>query len=182
MPALNPFQPGVETFRMRLQGKPLSSVALDPLWWGHSAASTWATFGLINVRPPVWAYGLAAGARRPGALPLTAVADDCRCPLSLPLPLSLSSIDMVHFMTHIRTMIRINVHEAKTHLSRYLERVEAGEVVVLCRRNVPVAEIRPLPSERTEPRPIGLHRGRFAVPDSFFEPLPEELLEAFEGR
>lgn len=89
---------------------------------------------------------------------------------------------MTNFMTHIRTMIRINVHEAKTHLSRYLERVEAGEVVVLCRRNVPIAEIRPLPPERSERRPIGLHRDRITVPDSFFEPLPEELLEAFEGR
>ena len=42
-------------------------------------------------------------------------------------------------------MIRVNVAEAKAHLSRYLESVERGETVVLCRRNVPVAEIRALP-------------------------------------
>jgi prevent-host-death family protein len=79
-------------------------------------------------------------------------------------------------------MIKLNIHEAKTHLSRYLERVAAGEVIVLCKRNVPIAELRPLPAPRTEPRPVGLARGRFTVPDEFFEPLPDDLVEAFEGR
>lgn len=78
-------------------------------------------------------------------------------------------------------MIRLNVHEAKTHLSRYLARVEEGEVIVLCRRNVPVAEIRPLQRARSEGRPLGLAKGRFEVPPEFFEPLPEELLAAFAG-
>ena len=42
-------------------------------------------------------------------------------------------------------MIRLNIHEAKTHLSEYLQRMEKkGEPIVLCRRNVPIAEIRPL--------------------------------------
>jgi antitoxin (DNA-binding transcriptional repressor) of toxin-antitoxin stability system len=79
-------------------------------------------------------------------------------------------------------MIRLNVHEAKTHLSRYLDLLAQGGVIVLCRRNVPIAEIRGLPRARTEPRPIGPLRGEFDVPDSFFEPLPEEVLAAFEGR
>lgn len=78
-------------------------------------------------------------------------------------------------------MIRINIHEAKTHLSRYLARLERGETIVLCRRNVPIAEIRPLPARPVEPRPIGLAKGRITVPPSFFEPLPTELVEAFEG-
>ena len=79
-------------------------------------------------------------------------------------------------------MIRLNVHEAKTHLSRYLKRVAKGERIVLCLRNVPIAEIRPLTAPETKPRPIGLARGRFTVPPSFFEPLPDALLDAFEGR
>lgn len=79
-------------------------------------------------------------------------------------------------------MIRLNTHEAKTHLSRYLAELKAGEVIVLCRRNVPIAEIRPLPVHRTEDRPIGLAQGEFEVPEEFFEPLPEEMLGAFEGR
>lgn len=79
-------------------------------------------------------------------------------------------------------MIRLNVHEAKTHLSRYLAQLEAGETILLCRRNVPIAEIRPLASRRDEARPIGLAKGKFTVPASFFEPLPEEELEGFEGQ
>lgn len=89
---------------------------------------------------------------------------------------------MVNYLVENRTMIKINVHDAKTHLSRYLERVAEGEVIVLCKRNVPIAELRPLPAPRTEPRPVGLARGRFTVPDEFFEPLPDDLVEAFEGR
>jgi len=78
-------------------------------------------------------------------------------------------------------MIRINIAEAKAHLSRYLERLERGETIVLCRRNVPIAEIRPLPTRPTEPRPVGIDRG-MELPESFFEPLPDEVLDAFEGR
>ena len=74
-------------------------------------------------------------------------------------------------------MIRINIHEAKTHLSRYLARLERGETIVLCRRNVPIAEIRRLPARLQEPRLIGLAKGRITVPPSFFEPLPAELVE-----
>ena len=77
-------------------------------------------------------------------------------------------------------MMRVNVAEAKAHLSRYLERVEQGETVVLCRRNVPVAEIRALPKPIREPRPVGIDRG-MTIPSAFFEPLPDELLAAFEG-
>ena len=77
-------------------------------------------------------------------------------------------------------MIKLNVHEAKTHLSRYLERVEAGETVVLCRRNVPVAEIRPLLTSTSGKRRIGLAKG-FKLPPSFFAPLPADVIEDFEG-
>ena len=77
-------------------------------------------------------------------------------------------------------MIRLNMHEAKTHLSRYVAQLQEGETILLCRRNVPVAEIRALPRARQKPRPIGLARGEFTVPDSFFEPLPDDIIEAFE--
>ncbi len=79
-------------------------------------------------------------------------------------------------------MIKLNVHEAKTDLSRYLKRLEEdGEVIILCRRNVPIAEIRPIPAKPRKLRPIGLAKGQFAVGPEFFEPLPEDLLRAFEG-
>jgi prevent-host-death family protein len=74
-------------------------------------------------------------------------------------------------------MLRVNVQQAKAHLSRYLDRVLKGESIILCKRNVPVAEIRPLP----QPRPIGLAKGEFEIPPEFFEPLPPELLAAFNG-
>lgn len=84
-------------------------------------------------------------------------------------------------MPKYRVMIRLNIHEAKTHLSSYLERVAAGETILLCKRNVPVAEIRAVEQPRVEKRPLGLAKGLFEVPEEFFDPLPEDLLEAFEG-
>ena len=60
-------------------------------------------------------------------------------------------------------------------------RVEKGEVVVICRRNVPIAEIRPVAKMPARTRPVGIDRG-MTVPPSFFEPLPEALLAGFEGR
>lgn len=87
---------------------------------------------------------------------------------------------MTNYLVYFQTMIRVNIAEAKTHLSRFLERVAQGETIVLCRRNVPVAEIRPLPARSTEPRPTGVDRG-MPIPASFFEPLPDEVTDAFEG-
>jgi antitoxin (DNA-binding transcriptional repressor) of toxin-antitoxin stability system len=84
-------------------------------------------------------------------------------------------------MIYYQIMIRINIHEAKIHLSRYLAKLAKEEVIVLCKRNVPIAEIRPLPTKRTKKRPVGLARGQFEVPDSFFEPLPDETVRGFEG-
>ncbi len=79
-------------------------------------------------------------------------------------------------------MITINTHEAKAKLSEYLAAVEGGEVVQICRRNVPIAQLVPLPKQNLEPRPVGLAcDADYEIPDSFFEPLPEELLKAFNG-
>ena len=77
-------------------------------------------------------------------------------------------------------MIKVNLADAKSRLSQYLDCVERGETVIVCRRNVPVAEIRPIPKPLTEPRPVGIDPD-FLVPETFFEPLPEDLLQAFEG-
>lgn len=79
-------------------------------------------------------------------------------------------------------MIRINVHEAKTHLSRYLAKLAPGETLLVCKRNVPIAEIRRLPAQRAAKRPIGLAKAVFQVPRSFLEPLPEEELTGWDGR
>lgn len=72
----------------------------------------------------------------------------------------------------------VNVHEAKAHLSEYLAQVEAGETVIIARRNKPVAELRPVqgaPSSKAR-RPIGLAKGMGHVGPEFFEPMSEEEL------
>jgi prevent-host-death family protein len=84
-------------------------------------------------------------------------------------------------MIHYRVMTRVNIADAKAHLSRLLERVEGGDTIVLCRRNVPIAEIRPIRQLPHRQRPVGIDRG-MKIPPSFFEPLPEAVLDAFEGR
>ncbi|PWB81468.1 MAG: prevent-host-death protein [Candidatus Methylomirabilota bacterium] len=76
-------------------------------------------------------------------------------------------------------MIKVNIHEAKAHLSEYLAKLKEGEVIILCKRNTPIAEIRLLPGPASAPRPIGLAKGVFRVPASFFEPLPEDVLSEF---
>ena len=73
----------------------------------------------------------------------------------------------------------MNVHEAKTHLSRLLEAVEAGEDVVIARAGKPIARLVPA-ALRTEPRVPGAWRGRAVVADDF-DDTPEDLIAAFHG-
>jgi prevent-host-death family protein len=77
-------------------------------------------------------------------------------------------------------MRRVNVHEAKTHLSRLLERVEKGEQIVISRAGKPVALLGPLPKPG-QPRQPGLLKGRVRVASDFDAPLPADVLEAFDG-
>ena len=76
-------------------------------------------------------------------------------------------------------MKQVTVHAAKTHLSRLLREIAAGEDIVITRSGRPVAKLVTLEEER----PIfGIDKGRFVVPDDFDAPLDEDLLRAFEGR
>lgn len=95
----------------------------------------------------------------------------------------ISGVDLVLLLVYCMAMIRINVHEAKTHLSYYLTKLKKkGETIILCNRNQPIAEIRPLPSPLTGKRPIGLAKGQFFVPKAFFESLPDDVVDAFSGK
>ncbi len=76
-------------------------------------------------------------------------------------------------------MKQVSVHAAKTHLSRLLREIEAGEDVVITRSGRPVAKLVTVNEERSV---FGIDEGRFVVPDDFDAPLDEELLRAFEGR
>ncbi len=91
-------------------------------------------------------------------------------------------LDLTKYMVNYLVMIRVNVYEAKTNLSKYLKRLEKGEIIILCRRNEPVAEIRPISKQPDEQRPVGVHKGDFAIPPSFFEPLPKEVETGFYGQ
>ena len=74
------------------------------------------------------------------------------------------------------------MHEAETSLSAHIAALKPGDRIILCRHDRPVAEIRPLEEQPNEPRPVGLGKGLAQLPDSFFDPLPNELIEPFDGK
>jgi antitoxin (DNA-binding transcriptional repressor) of toxin-antitoxin stability system len=70
-------------------------------------------------------------------------------------------------------MTSININEAKTHLSRYAKRIKAGETIILCDRNIPFAEIRPLtPKPSRQKRVLGQLKGKVHFNKAFFEADP----------
>jgi antitoxin (DNA-binding transcriptional repressor) of toxin-antitoxin stability system len=76
--------------------------------------------------------------------------------------------------------MRVTVHVAKTTLSKLIERARAGEEVIIARGKTPVARLVAIGEHAPERRP-GTLRGIVKVPDSFFDPLPAEELERWEG-
>jgi prevent-host-death family protein len=74
----------------------------------------------------------------------------------------------------------VTVHQAKTHLSRLLERVEAGEEVVIARGRTPVARLVPVRRSARRGRRFGALRGQVRVGEEFFEPLPKKELERWK--
>ena len=77
-------------------------------------------------------------------------------------------------------MFVVNVHQAKTQLSRLLARVEAGEDVVIARRGEPVARL--VGCKPRSKRQADVLKGKVVIPDSFFEPLPDDELTEWEGQ
>jgi len=76
-------------------------------------------------------------------------------------------------------MKTVNVHEAKTHLSRLLEEVSAGEEIIIARAGKPVAKLGPI-REAKPTREFGRLKGKISIPDDFDAPLPNQVLDAFE--
>lgn len=79
-------------------------------------------------------------------------------------------------------MSPISLEELQQDPAALLDRVQAGEHLVVVRDGRPVAELRPVVASQPAPRPFGLCAGAFAVPDDFDAPLPEDVLRDFEGR
>jgi len=78
-------------------------------------------------------------------------------------------------------METVDVHEAKTHFSRLLDRVQEGQEFVIAKAGRPVARLGPL-ARPGKKRRLGLLDGKFRVPDDFNEPLADEVIAAFEGQ
>jgi prevent-host-death family protein len=74
--------------------------------------------------------------------------------------------------------MEVNIHEAKTHLSRLLERVAMGEEVIIAKAGTPVAKLVPLQA-RPKKRSLGSAKGEFTVPEDFNDPLPREIEDLF---
>ncbi|HEY4961954.1 MAG TPA: type II toxin-antitoxin system Phd/YefM family antitoxin [Terriglobales bacterium] len=74
--------------------------------------------------------------------------------------------------------MEVNIHEAKTHLSRLLERVAMGEEVIIAKAGTPVAKLVPVGSARSKFK-FGSAKGKFVVPDDFNDPLPKEIEDLF---
>ncbi len=74
--------------------------------------------------------------------------------------------------------MEVNIHEAKTHLSKLLERVAMGEEVIIAKAGKPVAKLVSVESERRRFR-LGSAKGEFVVPDDFNDPLPKEIEDLF---
>ncbi len=74
--------------------------------------------------------------------------------------------------------MEVNIHEAKTHLSRLLAKVVAGEEVVIAKAGKPIARLVPMPNALRK-RVLGTAEGEFTVPDDFNDPLPKDVEESF---
>ena len=75
----------------------------------------------------------------------------------------------------------MNIHEAKTHLSRLLARVAKGDEVIIARAGKPVARLVPVQRAKRMDQLLGIDKGRLWIAEDFDGPLPEEILAALEG-
>ena len=79
-------------------------------------------------------------------------------------------------------MDTVNIHQAKTHLSRYLEQVEAGGEIVIARGGRPVAKLMPLAPKAKKKIVFGSMKGQLRIAEDFDSPIADAVLAAFEGR
>lgn len=79
-------------------------------------------------------------------------------------------------------MTIVNIHAAKTHLSRLVDAAAKGEEVVIARAGKPVARLVPFEAPKKPDRVLGTMAGQFTIPADFDAPLPDDVLALFEGR
>ncbi|MCY4529369.1 MAG: type II toxin-antitoxin system Phd/YefM family antitoxin [Chloroflexi bacterium] len=76
---------------------------------------------------------------------------------------------------------KLTIQQAQTNLSKHIDDLKPGDRIILCCGNEPVAEMLPFADRSNETRPVGLGRGQAEVPDSFFDPLPGDILHSFRN-
>ena len=81
-------------------------------------------------------------------------------------------------------MRQVNIHQAKTHLSRLADEAGAGETIILAKAGKPVAMLVPLNDEvqKKNPRELGFLKGKLNIPDDFDTLCQDEIISMFEGR
>lgn len=79
-------------------------------------------------------------------------------------------------------MVNVTIDEIQRDPLKYLRQVESGITFIIIQADKPIAELRPIRSSGKQLRPFGLCAGEFTVPDDFDAPLPDEILNVFEGQ
>lgn len=88
-------------------------------------------------------------------------------------------MDLVQDLVH-NEAVQVNIHQTKTHLSKLLQRVAAGEEIIIAKAGVPVAKLVPIAQQRPK-RKLGLYSGEIWIADDFDAPLPDDILAGFLG-
>ncbi|HTD24444.1 MAG TPA: type II toxin-antitoxin system Phd/YefM family antitoxin [Terriglobales bacterium] len=91
-----------------------------------------------------------------------------------------SQVDLANNLVHYKRM-EVNIHDAKTNLSKLLQRVATGEEITIAKAGVPVARLVPIQPVNPK-RELGVDREHIRIADDFDAPLPADILDAFEGR
>ena len=170
--ARGPMNP-LRVFTARSTGIGMATGVLVAIAFGQLLGVAWGLAVLNGLAAGALALALSIDELRGGWLDTT---HDRRRTGIRALAYAVSPLSLCLVYNRVMT---VSVHEAKTHLSRLLQQIAAGEDVIITRSGQPVARLVPI----EETRPVfGVDEGRFVVPDDFDDPLDEELLGAFEGR
>lgn len=93
----------------------------------------------------------------------------------------MDSVELSYVFTEKDAMQIVNLHEAKTHLSRFVDQAAAGQEIVIARAGRPVARLVALAPVEPQPRPLGLGKGRFTLPGNFDSLHASEIQQMFEA-
>lgn len=81
----------------------------------------------------------------------------------------------------LEIMKDVTIHQVKTNLSELLTRVELGEEIIISDQGTPIAKLVPFRATKNRRASLGIDRGKYVIPDDFNDPLPDNILSAFEG-